>query len=877
MKICNNATNKMLRVFACMLICLLFATGGALGQEFEFLATQIAGSGSSDVEVEVVDPGATTGDDYQVTFTASGDDLFYSVENTTTQTAVAQDVLVGTTSPVFEGIQVTVVQPFSSQYRDFIEVAYGGTAVDPAVHIFRPGDSQGRGGSNSNGEYTFVGGGGDGGLTRISRNEGNTNFFDYEIRFDGNPDNRNKLVHAFSAVGTADVPFSVWNIGSNTPDDTSDDYQVIAVGFDDSNNPSTFDGGATPSDGGSGTMFDRIYIYEINANGGTAADVDGDGDIDYDDFLQDITNSGGDVSVGFFSEAYLGSEVLARFSMVALNGVSSYLPADGTTIRITTSKPPQADDVFEFTTQEFGLFATSAELNFGNLQIGADLLLQLDLVNASASSVSITSITENSSEITVAGVPSSISPGDTATIDVTYTPAFTGAFDATLTIASNDAFFPAYVMDMRGEGLPATNGLINILGRLDIPNIGVTDIWGYYDEVNEREYAVLGGANGGISIADVTDPARPELMSQVTGVPGFDVKVFDHYAYSVNGGSNGLGGIVDIEDPANPQIVGDFPSSHNIYITETGYMISEVFGLRVFDLNPDPINPQLIFEGGTEGHDASVIGNTLFDFHGRAGTFIYDFTNPGSPSLIGSILDPGIAYNHSGWTSQDGNFLFICDELANHPSPDIIVYDVSDLSNPQRVGEFADPDATIHNLFVLGDYAVTSYYNQGFQVFDVSDPANISKIDQFDTSIFNGEGFNGAWGVYPFAPSGNIYISDQQSGLHIFELNTEPSSVDTDQEIQPGTFALYNNYPNPFNPETRIQYEIGRASTVSLEIYNMLGQKVRTLQNGRKAAGSHEVVWNGANDAGHQVSSGIYFYRLEAGDFVDTKRMLLVR
>ncbi len=877
MKKCNNDEHGSWRKIAGVLLFLFFAAGALYGQQFEFLATQVAGSGSSDVEVEVVDPSATTGDDYRVTFSLSGDDLLYSVENTSTQTVVAQDIAVGTTSPVFEGITVTVVLPTSSQYRDFIEVAYGGVAVDPAVHIFRPGDSQGRGGNNSNGEYTFVGGGGLGGLSRISRNEANTNFFDYEIRFEGTQGGNNKMVHAFTAEGTNDVPFSVWNIGKNTPDDTSDDYQVLAIGFDDSNNPTVFDGGAAPSDGGSGTMFDRIYIYEINTAGGTAADINGDGSVDYADFLQDVTNSGGNVSSGFFGKAYVGNEVLARFSMVALNNVSTYLPADGTTIRITTSKPPQADDVFEFSTEEFGLFASPAELNFGNLQLGMQLTLQLDLVNASASTISITSISDNSSEISLSANPASIAAGDTATIDVTYEPTFIGAVNATLTIASDDAFYPSYVMDLRGEGLPQTTGIINILGRLDIPNIGVTDIWGYYDEVNDREYAVLGGASGGISIVDVTDPARPELMSQVTGVPGFDVKVYDHYAYSVNGGSAGLGGIVDIQDPANPQIVGDFPSSHNIFITETGYMVSEIFGLRVFDLNADPTNPQLLYQGGNEGHDASVIGNTLYDFHGSVGTFIYDFTNPGTPVLQGSILDPGIAYNHSGWTTTDGNFLFICDELANHPSPDIIVYDISNLSNPQRVGEFADPDATIHNLFVLGDYAVTSYYNQGFQVFDVSDPANISKVDQFDTSIFNGEGFNGAWGVYPFAPSGNIYISDQQSGLHIFELNTETTSVGPEPDIQPGTFALYNNYPNPFNPETRIAYDLGKGSAVTLEIFNMLGQKVRTLANGRKAAGSHEVIWDGADNAGQQVSSGIYFYRLEAGDFVDTKRMLLVR
>ncbi len=877
MNVCRSIAVRLVQQLTSLLLFLTIIAFNISAQQFEFLATQVVGSSAADVGVEIVDPTAATDDDYRVTVTASGDDLVYSVENVTTQMILVENQPAGTTSPVVEGLQVTVFVPTTSQYRDFLEVAFGGTAVETPVHIFRPGDRQGQGGNNSTNEYTFVGGGGNGGIFRINRNEAFTNFSDYEIRFDGNPGGRNKLVHAYTSGGTADVPFSVWNIGQNTPDDTSDDYQVIAVGFDDSNNPEVFDGGAAPSDGGSGTMFDRIYIHEINGLGGGTADINGDGQIDYDDFLQDLNNNGGDVSANFFAKPYLGDEVLGRFSMVALNNVVTYQPPNGTTIRITSTKQPMAGDVFEFAGSRFGLFASPVELDFGNVQLGSDMTLQLDLVNAANSTITISSISENSSELSIANIPSAIAAGDTATVDVIYRPTVTGPFSTTFTIMSDDAQYPSYVMTASGEGLPETNGAINILGRLDIPNLGVTDIWGYYDAVNEREYAILGGAIGGISIVDVTDPARPQLMSQVSSVPGFDVKVYDHYAYSVNGGSNGLGGIVDIEDPANPVIVGDFPSSHNIFITETGYIVSEFFGLRVFDLNPDPTDPQLIFEGGTEGHDASVIGNTLFDFHGRAGTFIYDFSDPANPGLISSILDPAISYHHSGWTSSDGDFLFICDELANHPSPDIIVYDISDLSNPQRVGEFADPDATIHNLFVLGDYAVTSYYNQGFQVFDVSNPANISKVDQFDTSVLNGEGFDGAWGVYPFAPSGNIYISDQQSGLHIFELNVGPSTGDPNRETPPGTFALFDNYPNPFNPETRIDYVIGVDSKVRLEVYNMLGQKVRTLRSREQAAGSYNVIWDGSNDAGNQVASGIYFYRLEAGDFVDTKRMLLVR
>ncbi|OGG50092.1 MAG: hypothetical protein A3F84_02590 [Candidatus Handelsmanbacteria bacterium RIFCSPLOWO2_12_FULL_64_10] len=85
------------------------------------------------------------------------------------------------------------------------------------------------------------------------------------------------------------------------------------------------------------------------------------------------------------------------------------------------------------------------------------------------------------------------------------------------------------------------------------------------------------------------------------------------------------------------------------------------------------------------------------------------------------------------------------------------------------------------------------------------------------------------------------------------------------------------NYPNPFNPSTTISYTLPEASTVRLTIYNILGQQVRTLINNRQAAGIHAVQWDGHDDAGRSVASGLYFYRLTAGEFTQTQKMLLLK
>jgi hypothetical protein len=93
----------------------------------------------------------------------------------------------------------------------------------------------------------------------------------------------------------------------------------------------------------------------------------------------------------------------------------------------------------------------------------------------------------------------------------------------------------------------------------------------------------------------------------------------------------------------------------------------------------------------------------------------------------------------------------------------------------------------------------------------------------------------------------------------------------TGNEI-PEKFSLGQNYPNPFNPETNIKFDIPKQSYVELKIYNSLGALVETLINDELNAGSYKADWNASN-----YSSGVYFYTLSAGDFKDTKKMLLIK
>ena len=106
---------------------------------------------------------------------------------------------------------------------------------------------------------------------------------------------------------------------------------------------------------------------------------------------------------------------------------------------------------------------------------------------------------------------------------------------------------------------------------------------------------------------------------------------------------------------------------------------------------------------------------------------------------------------------------------------------------------------------------------------------------------------------------------------------TQPAAATAvENGIAPKEFSLLQNYPNPFNPSTRIQYSLEKAGIVSLKVYNVLGREVATLVNGRQEAGSYTVPF-GINNGTFSLSSGVYFYRLEAGSFVSTKKLILIK
>ena len=165
----------------------------------------------------------------------------------------------------------------------------------------------------------------------------------------------------------------------------------------------------------------------------------------------------------------------------------------------------------------------------------------------------------------------------------------------------------------------------------------------------------------------------------------------------------------------------------------------------------------------------------------------------------------------------------------------------------------------------------------------------------FEIDTFKISGPVGNWNLYStsladFAGQ-DIYVAvvhyltnsgpPGNSGDHVwldhFIHTGTPTGIAGSGAPQPRRFTLGQNYPNPFNPVTNVEFGMQDAEWVTLTIYDLLGREVKTLLDAHREPGNYTVEWNGTNDAGQPVVSGIYLYRLQAGSFIANRKMILLR
>ncbi len=206
---------------------------------------------------------------------------------------------------------------------------------------------------------------------------------------------------------------------------------------------------------------------------------------------------------------------------------------------------------------------------------------------------------------------------------------------------------------------------------------------------------------------------------------------------------------------------------------------------------------------------------------------------------------------------------------------------VNCFANPCEVSECTSyPDAECVANYCEGCWA--DYYLDGELInCDLSmDCIDLTGIDFGDCDMVLGIGLVNDNCVNI---SGCDWIADSIDYSNAFfdsidNCNESCLTISNDKITQiPTTFVVYQNYPNPFNPITTLWYDLPENSLVNITVYDMLGREVKTLINQTQDAGYKSVIWNATNDYGKPVSAGIYFYQIQAGEYISTKKMVLLK
>ncbi|GIV58089.1 MAG: hypothetical protein KatS3mg042_1002 [Rhodothermaceae bacterium] len=382
-----------------------------------------------------------------------------------------------------------------------------------------------------------------------------------------------------------------------------------------------------------------------------------------------------------------------------------------------------------------------------------------------------------------------------------------------------------------GDRVPCTDGEaaafachnVDLLAFLSVRDLDgergvfVNDLWGWTDPETGKEYALV-GKNVGLAFIDVSDPSNPIYLGtlpRTEGAPASlwrDVKVYKNHAFIVADGAGPHGmqvfDLTRLRRVENPPVTftedahyDRIHSSHNIVINEeTGFafavgnrMGGETCGggLHMIDIR-DPKHPR--FAGcfshvgtgnnGTGGtHDAQcvVYRGPDADYQGREICFgsnetalsIADVTDKANPKAIARATYPKVAYAHQGWLTEDHRYFYMNDEGDEMsrlvPGTRTLIWDVSDLDDPQLVGEYiAKTPSVDHNLYVKGDLVFESNYVSGLRILDITNREQPVEVGFFDTvPATDAPVFSGSWSNYPYFKSGIIVVTSMHEGVFV--------------------------------------------------------------------------------------------------------------
>lgn len=416
----------------------------------------------------------------------------------------------------------------------------------------------------------------------------------------------------------------------------------------------------------------------------------------------------------------------------------------------------------------------------------------------------------------------------------------------------------------------------------NIVGLRYNEVYGWFNPKDGREYAIIGSTDG-THIIDVTDIHNVHRVDYIKGradsVINRDYKVKGNYVYAVGDQFRSSLQIWDMSTlPDSVRMVYDdtvfFHRSHTLWIEGDRmyatiprfYNTNSEIGLMVFDIK-NPENPIELkrYHQDMFGrvHALFTRNDTAYINGGWWNFFIADFKdyeNPITLAKMAGYLYEG--YNHTGWLNDKGDIYIMADET--HETP-VKVIDMSDKTDPKIISYLypnptQDKQSIPHNQFIVGDYAISSYYFDGVQIHDISDPYRPALAGFFDTSTEPyTQSFKGCWGVYPFLPSRHILASDMQNGLYVLEF----------APFAPQAAESAVIYPNPATSGfVRVRTTQAMHQPV-VSFFDMAGRKVWTenfIANGFELTVSFPAL-----------ASGLYMMEVKEGETRLTTQKLVIQ
>ena len=465
---------------------------------------------------------------------------------------------------------------------------------------------------------------------------------------------------------------------------------------------------------------------------------------------------------------------------------------------------------------------------------------------------------------------------------------------------------------MAGE-FPCRN--VDLLARLPLNampefNESSSDIWGWTDPVTGTEYAIVLQYNH-TAFVDLSDPTAPVVVGTLDA-PGQavarDGKVYaDHAFLATDNGEAGVQvfDLTRLRDVAEPPTsfeadayYTDLIGPHNFAVDEAsgfGYFVgvNGAQGIQILDLS-DPLNPAPAgsYSGFGSVHDLQCVtyDGPDTDHTGREICFasspssdvlaIIDMTDKQAPVLLSEAPYPNAAYTHQGWLTEDGRHFLLDDEFDETSfslNTRTLVFDVEDLDDPTFAFEYTGPTpARDHNLFVHDGFAFQANYRAGLRILDLAaiDAGTLTEAAFFDTLPESDapNGFDGAFGVYPFFESGIVVVTDMRRGLFVLQPRIRPTTGQ-ESEVAPSDDVLLTAYPNPFGAQATIELTVPTTQPVDIAIYDLLGRRVVDVHNGPVTAGEVRRVTVDAAT----LPAGSYVVRATGESFEMSRAVTLVR